>query len=52
MLVVFNRSGYEQADASAPAASASQAPPELIAEEVAPVSEPVIWLDEAETQYG
>ena len=49
MLVGCDRSGDMQArDAvPAPAASASQAPAELAAEEVAPVSEPVTGLDEA-----
>ena len=45
-LVGFGRFGYEQAYAAAPAASTAQMPPELVAQEVAPGSDPVIWLDE------
>ncbi len=47
MLAGFNQSGYEQAYAAAPGASASQASPEPPANEVTPVNEPVIQVDEA-----
>ena len=48
ILVGCDWSGDKGVQAAAPATSDSQAPPELVANEaVAPVSEPVIWLDEA-----